>query len=176
MSTPNCWRCRGRDLPFTRVAGAVRYLGPARALVKALKFGGETKLAVPIAEAMARRCRLAGIPACHLIMPVPIHDVRRRERGFNQAELLGRELSTPLGVPMVVGALRRIRPTAPQSGLRMRERWDNPKGAFAVTNAVAGKWVLLVDDVMTTGATLGECARVCRESGAERVYALVFAR
>jgi ComF family protein len=109
-----------------------------------------------------------------LTVPVPLHASRRRERGFNQAE----DLAQHVGLPVVV-ALRRIRRTPAQADLPAGKRHGNVKGAFAAARdcrSVAGRIVVLIDDVSTTGATLDACARVLKESGARQVRALTAAR
>ncbi len=108
------------------------------------------------------------------VIPVPLHPSRRRERGFNQAADLARRLGLP-----VIGALKRVRATATQTGLPAAQRHRNVRDAFAITrhgSAVAGAAVVLVDDVSTTGATLEACARVLKSVGAIEVRALTAAR
>lgn len=121
------------------------------------------------------------IPLDHIriVVPVPLHPWRRYRRGYNQSELLARELGRLLDVPMM-NALTRVRHTTPQVELRKKQRRDNVRGAFALHEDVArcenkGS-VLLIDDVCTTGATLGECARVLKSAGFAPIYALTLAR
>jgi ComF family protein len=111
------------------------------------------------------------------IVPMPLHWLRRWHRGFNQAELLARGLARPLGIP-VVPALVRARATAPQAGLTRAQRRANVSGSFRVRRhaAVAGAHVLLVDDVMTTGATLSAAASALKRAGARRITAITIAR
>ncbi len=109
------------------------------------------------------------------VVPVPLHRRRLAERGFNQAVLLARPLARALGVPLLVGRLVRVRPTRPQVGLEADARRDNVRGAFAMRGEVPRR-VLLVDDVRTTGATLGEAARVLAGSGGTEVRTLTLAR
>ena len=112
-----------------------------------------------------------------LIIPVPLHRTRLRQRGYNQALLLARELGELDRYPVTSQGLRRVRPTVTQQGLDAGERRRNVRGAFEVDGEpVRGKRVLLVDDVMTTGATLHECARILRRAGATDVAAAVVAR
>lgn len=114
----------------------------------------------------------------HLIIPVPLHRSRLRERGFNQAVLLGSVLSHQLSLSIMTNVLGRTRPTEPQIELPAAERRLNVKGAFAVTrpDSVAGKRVLLLDDVMTTGSTMDECAKELKKAGAAAVIAVTIAR
>jgi ComF family protein len=111
-------------------------------------------------------------------MPVPLHTRRLRERGFNQSLLLARQVSRKRSIPLNFTALWRSRQTQPQTQLSGPERQKNVRGAFEVRNAeaVAGKRVLLIDDVFTTGATVQECAKALLDAGAERVDVLTLAR
>ena len=113
-----------------------------------------------------------------LVCPVPLHPRRQRERGFNQSELLARSLAAHFGAELAPHLLARVRDTAPQIDLPRAERQANVRGAFAVPKPekAAGKSVLVVDDVFTTGATLRECARVLRRAGASRVLIFTLAR
>ena len=113
-----------------------------------------------------------------LIVPVPLHPVRARERGFNQAELLCGPLARRAGVPVAIHCLQRVKLNPPQVAIPAKLRRANVRGAFAVTDppAVADRMVLVFDDVWTTGATLLECARVLRQAGAAEVYLLSLCR
>ncbi|MDR1519906.1 MAG: ComF family protein [Planctomycetota bacterium] len=172
----DCSHCRGKNLGFTAAAAVARYRRGARKLVLALKFGGETEIARPMAGLMAERLRSAGFGDIDWIVPASLHPARRRLRGFDQSRLLAAHLSRETGIPLRWDLLRRIRPTRPQSTLSRAARFENAQGAFAASPEIAGGRALLVDDVMTTGATLRDSARACRQAGASRVYALVFAR
>jgi ComF family protein len=163
-------------LGLTAAAAVARYRRGVRELILSLKFGGDTEIAGLLAGLMAERLRTADFLSPDLIIPVSLHPERRRRRGFDQARLIGRRLSRETGLPLGEDWLRRIRPTRPQASLDRFARSDNVQGAFAASPEMAGKRVLLVDDVMTTGATLRDAARACRESGAGQVYALAFAR
>ena len=113
-----------------------------------------------------------------LIMPVPLHKKRLRERGFNQSLLLAKHLARQMNAELDFLSLRRVRYTLPQTGLGKEERRKNVRGAFRVENphAVKAKTVLLVDDVATTGNTLNECARVLKKSGCKNVFCMVLAK
>jgi ComF family protein len=117
-------------------------------------------------------------PGIDVVMPVPLHASRLRERGFNQALLLAFGICETHSLRLSLDNLARVRPTRPQVGLSGEERVANVAGAFALRRPeeVAEKGALLIDDVFTTGATLNECARVLKESGASRVLALTLAR
>lgn len=171
-----CQRCRGRRLRLTAAAAVARYRSGARELVLGLKFRRETELARPIAGLMAERMRGAAFPPIDLVLPVSLHPERRRTRGFDQAQLLARHIAGATGLKTASGLVERTRHTTPQAALRREARLLNMEGAFRASPELSGKSVLLVDDVMTTGATMAECAKACREAGARRVSALVFAR
>ena len=153
--------------------------GPARRLVHALKYGDRLDLGRPMGAWMAR----AGaelLADAQVIVPVPLHRARLWRRQFNQAAVLAREVSRVSGVPWDPMALRRVKSTASQVGMTRPQRMDNVQGAFAVAperaGAVAGRRVLLLDDVLTTGSTLNAAARALERAGAAGVDALVFAR
>ncbi len=153
--------------------------GPARRLIHALKYGDRLDLGRPMGAWMAR----AGaelLAEADVVVPVPLHRARLWRRQFNQAAVLAREVSRASGVPWDPMALRRVKPTASQVGMTRPQRMDNVQGAFAVApdraGAVAGRRVLLVDDVLTTGSTLNAAARALERAGAAGVDVLVFAR
>lgn len=113
-----------------------------------------------------------------IILPVPLHPKRLREREFNQSLLLAKEISLTFRIPLIPYNLQRVRWTRPQIELKGEERLKNVKGAFKVKNPkdIEGKSLLLIDDVYTTGATVRECSKVLKKSGAEKVYVLTLAR
>ncbi|HWH23346.1 MAG TPA: double zinc ribbon domain-containing protein [Candidatus Limnocylindria bacterium] len=154
------------------------YNGPARDCLHALKYDGETRLVEPLAELMAQRWRSAAVGG-EVLVPVPVHAARRRQRGFDQAELLARAISRRTGLALAP-ALERAAATAAQHNLGRRARAGNVGSAFAVTpgheRSVRDRWVVLVDDIVTTGATAAACALALRAAGAAAVSALAFAR
>jgi len=163
---PNCYRWEA----LAGARAAFEMAGPARRVVHGLKFRGIRELAAHMAEALQP---LVDELRPDAIFPTPFHRGRRRRRGFNQAEVLLNRLARPA----VAGRLDRIRDTASQVGLRERERRRNVAGAFRYRGPeLSGLTLALLDDVVTTGATAEECARVLRDHGAERVYALAYAR
>ncbi len=179
---PLCAHCRDQRPAFDQARAAFAYQGSLREVVHCLKYRGKTQLAQPLGwlmHAVYRHCWQP--PSVDLILPVPLHRRRLRERGFNQALLLICRWPRVAGEPRVPvdgGVLVRTRATAPQAGLDRRARRSNIAGAFVVQRPerVDGRRLLLVDDVITTGATVGECARVLKQSGAERVDVLALAR
>ncbi|MXY87558.1 MAG: ComF family protein [Dehalococcoidia bacterium] len=164
-----CPDCSGwRDLDGA--LAAFEMTGAARRVVHGLKFSGIRDLADGMAEALVPV--VDGL-APDAVFPIPLHRSRHRRRGFNQAGVLFERL----GWPPPPGRLERVRATASQVGLSASERRENVAGAFRYRGpSLKGATVAVLDDVVTTGATAGECARVLREHGAARVYALAYAR
>jgi len=164
--------------------GAIRayayFSGTMREAIHELKYQGVTVLAAPLGQMMARAwTRLApeGGADMDAIVPVPLHPARERERGYNQAALLARELGRLLGHPVVENVLRRSRATLPQVSLDTRARYANVQGAFRCTDdSLRHSRVLLIDDVCTTGATLEAAAAALRRGGASTVVAYTLAR
>lgn len=174
-----CSNCRGRAFHFHYAVAVMHSRGVTRELIHRFKYGGELWLIEILGEFLSRGlgdARLTGWPIDGLV-PVPLHPLRKREREFNQAELLARELSRRGKLP-VFDILRRLRYTVTQTHFDRDHRMQNLRDAFELRqNAVVqGKHLLLVDDVLTTGSTLDECARVLLEAGAESVRALTLAR
>ncbi|MCC8180754.1 MAG: ComF family protein [Planctomycetes bacterium] len=171
-----CSHCRSLDLRLTAAAGVVRYRDGARSMVLSLKFRGEIRIATTMAELMAHRFSQAELKQPDLVAPVPLHPNRLRQRGFDQAALLAEQVAGKIGVECRPRLLHKGRDTAPQSTLNKKERAGNMVEAFSATPEADNKSILLIDDVMTSGATMADCARACRQAGAKRVTALVFAR
>jgi ComF family protein len=173
-----CGACARKRPPFTYSRSAALWASPVRDAVHALKFSGKTALAAPLGDLLLEACAWDLPVAPDLIVPVPLHRARARARGFNQATLLARRVARRLGLPVRARALRRVRPTRAQADLSGSERRTNVRGAFAAraAAAVTGRHVLLVDDVLTTGATASECARALLGAGARSVGVLTVAR
>lgn len=174
-----CVNCRGRAFHFECAVAVMQSRGVVRELIHRLKYNGELWLAEPLGDLLEQGLedeRLAG-EEFDAVVPVPLHPLRRREREFNQAEILGRELARRRGWHFLE-ALQRTRYTLTQTHFDRRRRMQNLRDAFSMRqNAVVqGKHLLLVDDVLTTGSTLDECARVLLEAGAQSVRALTVAR
>jgi ComF family protein len=164
---------------FARARAAVRYDDVASALVHALKYGDRLDLAPTMGRWMARAGREL-IEGADALVPVPLHWRRLWARRFNQAATLAAVISETSGVPVLDDALKRLRATPQQVGLNRTARATNVQGAFAVPDArepaVAGKRLVLIDDVLTSGATVDTCTRALLRAGAAGVDVLVFAR
>lgn len=174
-----CDTCATRPAAWDRGRAATLYEGPARALTLALKWGDRTDAARPMGRWMAR-AGAALVEETDLVTPTPLHWRRRAARRFNQSAELAREVAALWGKPLDLGALRRRRATVSQQGKTLRERRRNVDDAFAVAPSaaarLAGRRVLLVDDVLTTGATASACAATLFAAGARNVHLLVFSR
>jgi ComF family protein len=174
-----CGACLTHPPHFDAARAGFLYEGAIRDLIHSFKYNQRTQLRYPLALlAMEGVNRVVTDHKPHLIVPVPLHRSRLRQRGFNQAVLLGRVISQQLSLPMLPDAMIRTRRTEPQIELSATERRMNVKGAFTVgrTDSVAGMRILLLDDVMTTGSTMDECARELKKAGAEAVIAATIAR
>jgi len=172
---PRCRHCRSHPPPFSAVRAPLCYGGQLAVAVTRLKFGGVTHLARPLGTVLRP---LGAMLACgfDVAVPVPLHASRLRERGFNQAALLARSALRRI-LPLEFRALIRARPGVPQTGLPRRQRLTNVAGAFVARSVrVRGRRVLLIDDVMTTGATAAACADALRLAGAPTVGVLTLAR
>jgi len=172
-----CGDCLTEEPSFEKLHAAGLYEGLLLDLVVRLKYRGEERLGSLLGE------RMAGVlkdteSGIDLIVPVPLHAARLRERGFNQATLLARRIGKEWGKEVDPFLLKKVRATPAQATLSREERRKNIKGAFLVADEarIAGKKILLVDDVATTGATLNEAAKILKKSGATGVEAAVAAR
>ena len=173
---PRCPTCVAGAPPFDYARAAGAYSGVLRDALHALKFGGKRTLARPLAALMLEQCGAVLGPDVDALVPVPLAPGRERERGFNQAMLLAGHLSAASGLPVKPRWLSRRRSTRPQTELTVGERRTNVARAFAASSRVAGAHVVLVDDIVTTGATAAECARTLRAAGARAVGVLAVAR
>ncbi|MBI2854906.1 MAG: ComF family protein [Chloroflexi bacterium] len=171
---PSCW---GWYPAIEGIRAPFRFEGTIRQAVHSLKYRSIRALAQPLSELLARYYGLATIPA-DVLVPVPLHRNRLRERGYNQSALLARGLGRTIGLPVIENVLVRQRDTPPQArSTSVEERAQNVAGAFSCGgNAFSGKRVLLIDDVCTTGATLDACAAAVRKAGATSVWGLTLAR
>ena len=165
--------------PYGRMYAAAVYDGLVQEAIAFFKYGSRQPLAVPLARLMLEFAEQEiDFGLYDVIVPVPLHRVRQRERGFNQAQELAHCLTELIPHPAVQNGLVRLRPTPQQTQLTAAQRRRNLRGAFALARGAdfRGKKVLLVDDVITTGATAEECARTLRKAGAETVDVFAAAR
>lgn len=168
-----CGRCIARPPHFHRTTALADYAPPVDGMVMALKFGARLDLASVFGQLLARRVQP---PGDALVVPVPLAFERMSERGFNQSLQIARAYCAASGARLAADAVRRIRHTPPQQTLALAERRRNIRGAFDASAALANASVFVVDDVMTTGSTMDEIARVLMTAGAVHVHALVVAR
>jgi len=170
-----CGNCLRHPPAFDRTIAVFSYAFPLDALIRDCKYGGNLALTDLFAERLA--VHLADVPdRPDLLIPMPLHPARLSERGFNQAVEIGRRLAQRLKVEWRPNACQRVRDTPPQAGLDLKARRHNLRGAFACDTDLTGRRVALIDDVMTSGASLDELARVAKRSGARGVQAWVVAR
>lgn len=171
--------------PLLQLEWCAPFAGTVRRALHELKYAGEQRLATPLGRAVARRWTAVGAGG-DVLVPVPVHADRRRRRGYDQAELIAAVAARELGLPMA-SILERRRATVAQFDLDRKERSTNVTGAFAVRPAppsarldpsrpLAGRWIVLVDDVVTTGATLAACGEAVMTAGALGVSAIAVAR
>lgn len=174
-----CGACLTKRPFFDAAAAPYTYGGPLLQAVYGLKYRGKTYLAKALGSLLATFAE-KWIPraSAQLVIPVPLHPKRLRERGFNQSLLLARPVAAVLSAELDVLSLKRVRPTLPQTGLAKKERHKNIRRAFQLEDnaVVKNQSVLLVDDVATTMSTLNECARVLKRAGAMKIYCLTLAR
>lgn len=182
----DCGHCSGHDWALDAARALFIYEGEGREAMHRFKYGSRRGLARYFGSVLSDEAGdlsalgaifnwdLGDVP--QLLVPVPLHARKRFQRGFNQNELVLRFYTPALGLPVGLGALKRVKATKPQVRLTEAQRFDNVRGAFAVPPKakaqVQGKRVLLFDDVATTGATLNAAARALKRAGASRVYAL----
>ncbi len=171
-----CFLCQRDPLRIDGIRAVAYFEGPLRKAIHRFKYDNLRDLAVPLGRLLAVYLERDPLPA-EVIVPVPLHPKRLRERGYNQSALLARRLGELTGLPLLEGSLLRVRETAPQVELSAQERKENVRDAFAcVDEQVAGKRVLLIDDVCTTGATLEACSIALAQRRPRSVWALTLAR
>ncbi len=174
--THHCGTCRSRKPAYTKAYTLYAYESPLREAIHALKYQGKLVLAPALGELLVRA--LPKPLTIDYVIPVPLGPARLRSREFNQSLLLARQVAQALGVPLDFISLQRRLDSPPQTSLSRRARLVNLRRAFHVEHAAAlqGKRILLVDDVMTTGTTVNECAKTLRKSGSGDVYVATLAR
>jgi len=174
-----CRLCRVRFYAFDRARSFATYNEPLSEAILLMKYDEVTRLGGWFAEKLAGIVsRAPGEWDADLVVPVPLHKDRRRERGYNQAELIARPLAKRLGLPLDPGLLVRTKPRPPRLVLSRTEHWESVRGAYATREGrqVDNLRILLVDDVLTTGATLDACARALKKAGASAVLGLTVGR
>jgi ComF family protein len=167
-----CGNCLQHAPGFDATIAAFEYAFPIDKLIQAFKFSGQLALVNQLADALVPRINTR---PDHLIA-MPLHPLRLRERGFNQSQLLAQRLAQSQGISLLTNACTRTRNTLPQSSLHWQERGENMHGAFTCSTDLSGKHIAIVDDVMTSGASIEELASTLRQSGATKISAWVLAR
>lgn len=178
---PRCGMCRRVAPPFRRAVAYGAYDGALRDLIHLLKYQRVHPVAPLLAGYLMKAISPVALPEAMLVVPVPLFKTKRRDRGFNQAEEIARafvDRCRSSSIQLETSSLVRTRETASQTGLTRHQRRANMRGAFSVSRPerIAGRDILIVDDVMTTGTTAGECARVLLRSGAKQVFVATVAR
>jgi ComF family protein len=168
-----CGACLKDPPAFARTIALFRYEFPVDRLIQALKYGHQLALAAWLGHRLGEQLVAEDYD---LLLPLPLHPSRLRTRGFNQSLEIARVTSKALAIPMNPAILTRIRATPPQAELPLKERGRNVRGAFECARDLAGKRILLVDDVMTTGSTLREATRILKLHGAGQITVAVAAR
>lgn len=169
-----CGACLSHPRKFDRVLAPAAYAYPLDRLIQNFKYGGNLAVAPLLADLMLARIETEPLP--DLIVPMPLSAERLKERGFNQSLEIASLIAKRTGVPVDADACRRVRHGDAQSSLPYQRRADNVRGAFACMRDVAGCSIAVVDDVLTTGSTLDELARVLRLCGASRITGWTAAR
>ncbi len=173
-----CGNCLSKNTPFDLVRAAFPYREPLAGLIHQVKFGRRLAGLATLAYLARESPAFSSLATPDMIIPVPLHGSRLRQRGFNQSQLLARHCFPFWKDRIRATGLVRVRNTISQTDLSGKERRKNLKGAFSlcVPDLVAGKSVLLIDDVLTTGSTVSECSRILRIGGARRVEVFTLAR
>lgn len=171
-----CPRCRETKFAFEFNRSVYIYTNPIKNLIEEFKYRGIKKVADFMTVKMANLIERE-YPEIDFLIPIPIHPTRKRERGFSQTELMVRKLSNFTGIPCDCRSLKRVKHTKVQANLSREERKENLKGAFKLSNVekFRGRSILLVDDVMTTGTTMNEAAKMFKKHRTIKVYSITFA-
>lgn len=170
--TTICETCLKTPPPFSQVLYYGIYEGQLKEAIHLLKFNGIKRLSMPLSFLFAE----LPIPRVDGIVPVPLHKKRLLQRGFNQAAAISQSLSEKLKIPLMLHVLTKVIDTPPQIKVSGKERIKNVQDAYSVSDEVEGLELLLVDDVITTGATVRECAKALMDAGAKDVSVIALAR
>lgn len=171
-----CSNCRERPPPFDSCIAPMLYRPPLDHLISGLKFQRRLRFGQLLGDLLADSVLHSTAQRPDLIVPIPLHPARLRQRGYNQSVEIARPLSRRLGIPLATRLVRRQQATAPQASLEQKARQKNISGAFCCNARIGCPQVALVDDVVTTGATAAELARVLKRSGVARVQVWAVAR
>lgn len=169
-----CGACLSNPPAFDHTVAVWRYAWPIDRLIPALKYRDQLVLVAPFAKAMATCVKNETRPDC--LLPMPLHPARLQARGFNQSQVLAQRLAAALDIPLRHDLAERIKLTPPQASLPVDERHKSIRGAFRCGSDIAGRHIAVVDDVMTSGASLNELAKTLKKAGASRVDCWVLAR
>ena len=169
-----CGHCVNQAPYFTRTTAVFGYSFPLDKLIQNMKYGERLSLAHAFANKLAQRIDTGNLP--EYVIAMPLHPAKLRERGFNQSLLIAGTVARKLGLKLLVGVCRRVRDTPPQSALPWNARKKNVRGAFRCDVDLSGRHIALVDDVLTTGASLNALAEAARKRGAAEISAWVIAR
>lgn len=174
---PTCHECENSHYYFDRAVSVVKYEEDIKKLIYRFKYSRHTYLARIMGAMMGQKLRGEGINV-DLIIPVPLHKKREKDRGFNQSVLLARYIKKEINVPLNINTLLRVKNTKVMHRLTKKERRDNVEDAFKVVEngVIEDKDILLIDDIFTTGATVNACSQLLKNSGAKSVTILTFAR
>ena len=173
-----CYRCRPHQ-NLTGVIIAAHYENPLKEAIHKFKYDKIRELAEPLSEILIERLADGFPRGDFVLVPIPLSRQREAERGFNQAEILAKKIGKAFEIPVCENVLRKIKNVAPQMKLKRSDRLENIKGVFSLrqnVEKIKNKTILLVDDVMTTGATLNEAGGVLKKAGAKNVWGLVLAK
>ncbi len=164
-----CSACHNKKFAFTGSRAMFPYKGIIRDIIHGVKFKSNKRAAVGLGKLWASS--VDDFPPADFLAPVPMYPKKIRKRGFNQSEVLAKELSAEFKIPLAKNLLKRTKDTPPQSGLSIREREENVRGVFTVNKNfnIKGKRIILIDDIFTTGASLNSCAEALIKAGSENV-------
>lgn len=177
LPTPSgevCGHCLKQPPLFTRTTALFGYSFPLDKLIQGMKYGEQLALAHAFAKKLVQRIDKSNLPDC--VIAMPLHPAKLRERGFNQSLLLAATVARDLKLELLPNACRRVRDTPPQSALPWKQRKKNVRNAFCCDMDLTGKRIALVDDVLTTGASLNALAEAVQQRGASQISAWVVAR